>query len=88
MTIKTNKFEYYGEINTLHTIELSHLNLGNNFTSEHFKKALQENEEFEDLSEYLSHQDCNDNYIINAQGNYGKVSTGECSVYECNIYLD
>ena len=74
ITTKKQK-DYYNDTTTLHTIKLEYLNLGNNFTFEHFEEALIESGYKILIEDYLDSQECTDEYIITAQGNYGTVTS-------------
>lgn len=72
----------YNDKYNLHKIKLDYLNLGNNFTETHFKKALRENKNYNDIKEYLYSKDCSDEFVITARGNYSDVSSLIYTIYE------
>ena len=87
-TTTKQETDSYNETRTIHAIELDYLNLGNNFTSTHFDNALKDHKEYQEVKDYLRMQDCNDDFLITASGNYGKVSTRETSLYDMDSYFD
>jgi hypothetical protein len=72
------------EKNGVHLITNFNLNLGNNYTSQHFADAL--NEEQPDIIEYLSSINLSDSVIFKYNGKYGK-HEDKWSVYDLWDYL-
>lgn len=64
-----------GENVSTFTITLKNpLDLGNNFTYEHFVDALKDNDEVVDIMHAVRRMEITSEVIITAQGNYGTVS--------------
>tara|TARA_R110002020_G_scaffold177559_1_gene370324 strand:+ start:192 stop:485 length:294 start_codon:yes stop_codon:yes gene_type:complete len=79
--------DFNEHIATLHTIEVDYLNVGNNFTFEHFKSALKEHEQYEDIKDYIRSIHYLDEFKIIANGNYGKVDSSIILVDEYEVVI-
>ena len=71
---KITGIDKYNELTIHYDITLDQtINLGNNFTFEHFIEALKESGEWEELIECISETEIDSSISIIAKGNFGLV---------------
>ena len=85
--VNVEDMDFNEHITTLHTIEVDYLNVGNNFTFEHFKSALKKHEQYEDIKDYIRSIHYLDEFKIVANGNYGKVDSSIILVHEYEVVI-